>query len=54
VSAQFAGNFVSYDFIAGMYSVSVHPGESGGVKYSNALFPEKEWTPDSLAGSGIR
>lgn len=54
VSAQFNDTFVSYDFIAGMYSLSVHPAEAGGVKYSNALFAEKEWTPDSLAGSGIR
>lgn len=54
VSAQYADTFVSYDFIARMYSLSVHPTESGGVKYSNALFPEKEWSPDSLAGSGIR
>lgn len=54
VPAQFADNFVSYDFIAGMYSLSVHPAEAGGVKYFDALFPEKEWTPDSLAGSGIR
>ncbi|PKO31300.1 MAG: DUF1329 domain-containing protein [Betaproteobacteria bacterium HGW-Betaproteobacteria-7] len=54
VAAQFSANFVSYDFIAGMYSLSVHPGESGGVKYSSTLFPDKEWTPDSMAGSGIR
>ncbi|MNZ88142.1 hypothetical protein D3C78_1070250 [compost metagenome] len=54
VSALFAGNHVSYDFIAGMYSVSVHPAEAGGVKYNDTLFPEREWTPDSMAGSGIR
>lgn len=54
VAAQFSGNFVSYDFIAGMYSMSVHPAEAGGVKYSSTLFPEREWTPDSMAGSGIR
>jgi uncharacterized protein DUF1329 len=54
VSAQFAGSFVSYDFIAGMYALSTHPAEGGGVKYSNSLFAEKEWTADSLAGSGIR
>lgn len=54
VTAQFSSNFVSYDFVAGMYSLSVHPAEAGGVKYSNSLFPEKEWTPDSMAGSGIR
>ena len=45
---------LAYDFIAGMYSLSVHPAEAGGVKYSDALFPQKEWTADSLAGSGIR
>ena len=54
VSALFTGNFVSYDFIAGMYSVSVHPAEGGGVKYSSTLFPDRDWTPDSMAGSGIR
>jgi len=54
VSAQFAACFVSYDFVAGMYALSTHPAEAGGVKYFNTLFPAKEWTPDSLAGSGIR
>jgi hypothetical protein len=54
VSAQFAACYVSYDFVAGMYSLSTHPAEVGGVKYSDTLFADKEWTPDSLAGSGIR
>lgn len=54
VAALFSGNFVSYDFTAGMYSVSVHPAEAGGVKYSDSLFPAREWTPDAMAGSGVR
>lgn len=54
VPAPYADTFVSYDFIAGMYSLSLHPAEVGGVKYSDSLFPDKEWTSNSLAGSGIR
>lgn len=53
-SAEYGDTFVAYDFVAGMYALSLHPAEVGGVKYSNSLFAEKEWTPDSLAGSGIR
>ncbi|WP_445400766.1 DUF1329 domain-containing protein [Zobellella sp. An-6] len=54
VSAPYADTFVSYDFIAGMYSLSLHPAEVGGVKYSDALFADRDWAPGSLAGSGIR
>lgn len=44
----------SYDLIAGNYSLGVNIGEPGlSVKYVAPL-PATEWSPDSLAGSGIR
>jgi hypothetical protein len=53
VPASYADTQVSYDFIAGTYSLSRYRTERGGVRYIDAL-PEMAWTPDSLAGSGIR
>lgn len=53
VPASYADTQVSYDFIAGTYSISRYRTENGGVNYIDPL-PEKAWTPDSLAGTGIR
>jgi hypothetical protein len=53
VPASYADTQVSYDFIADTYSLSRYRTENGGVRYIDAL-PETFWTPDSLAGSGIR
>ncbi len=42
-----------YDFSANMYTLDVYTAETGGVKYIGRL-PEKEWTPEALAGAGVR
>lgn len=54
VGALFSDCTVHYDFIAGMYALSLHPAEGGGVKYVTTLYPEKEWTSEAMAGAGIR
>ena len=42
-----------YDFVAGAYSLTAYTSETGGFRYSEPL-PSRHWTPDSLAGTGIR
>jgi hypothetical protein len=42
-----------YDLIAGIYTLTGYVAETGGVHYGNPL-PEREWTADALAGSGLR
>mgnify|MGYP001765158948 FL=1 len=42
-----------YDLVAGSYTISGLVGPHGGVKYIDNLSPAK-WTPESLAGAGIR
>jgi hypothetical protein len=42
-----------YDLIGGVYSLVGYSAETGGVRPGKPL-PERDWTPDSLAGSGIR
>ena len=44
---------VTYDLIAGMYSVAGHCGIHGGIKFRDP-FPSRDWLPDALAGAGIR
>jgi hypothetical protein len=53
-ATQWGDTFAAYDFVAGMYALSLHPAEVGGVKYANSVFPDKEWSADALAGAGIR
>ena len=52
-SAVFADCNVFYDLIAGAYTVLGLVSETGGVRYIDPP-PEKDWTPDALAGSGLR
>jgi hypothetical protein len=42
-----------YDLITGSYYINLWPG-AGGMKVSDTLTPDSQWTPDSLAGAGIR
>jgi hypothetical protein len=42
-----------YDLIAGTYYINQWPG-AGGMKISDTLQPDSYWTPDNLAGKGIR
>ena len=53
VPAPFADLQGNYDFIAGMYVLNGLYAEKGGVRHGDML-PEKEWSPDALAGSGVR
>jgi hypothetical protein len=45
--------FGHYDFISGQYNINGYVAETGG-KHSVASLPASLWTPDSLAGSGVR
>ncbi len=42
-----------YDLVAGSYYVTGWPG-AYGVEFSDTLRPDSAWTPDSLAGTGVR
>jgi hypothetical protein len=42
-----------YDLIGGNYYVNQWPGASG-VKVSDSMKPDSAWTPDSMAGTGVR
>lgn len=45
--------FGHYDFVSGQYNLNAYNSETGGVR-AVAPRPEREWSPDSLAGTGIR
>ena len=53
VNAVFGDPTVYYDLVAGTYTFNGLILKDGYVKYVKPL-PEKEWSPDALAGSGIR
>ncbi len=42
-----------YDFNANMYTLDCNIAETGGVKYK-AIEPDKNWSPEALAGSALR
>ncbi len=46
-------NYMLYNFAVGAYTVSGLEGAYSGPKYGEVL-PEKEWSPETLAGSGVR
>ena len=48
-----ASPYLIYDLIGGNYSVVALPGSYGGIKYSEPL-SQTQWSPESLAGAGIR
>jgi hypothetical protein len=51
--APYTDAIFSYDLIANSYNLQIHLGDGGNLRYTSP-FPKKEWSPDSLAGSGIR
>lgn len=53
VPAPFSDLQHHYDLISGVYTINGYTAEKGGVRHGGAL-PEKEWSPEALAGSGIR
>jgi hypothetical protein len=53
VNAVNVDNYVFYDFISGAYSVVGSVGATTGMRYIDPL-PASQWSPESLAGSGVR
>ncbi|HJV26996.1 MAG TPA: DUF1329 domain-containing protein [Aromatoleum sp.] len=51
--APYTDMFGHYDLVAGIYSLTGFIAETGGMRPMKPL-PDREWTADSLAGSGIR
>jgi hypothetical protein len=46
-------NHVVYDFGTGNYFLAFLPGPYSGVKYVEPA-PTSDWSPDALAGAGVR
>jgi hypothetical protein len=53
VAAPVANSFGHHDLVDGGYYVLFWPGP-GGVKFPAALLPDTAWTPESIAGQGVR
>lgn len=54
VQAPFADTFAIYDFSSGAYNITGLFGTYGGLKYMTELPRDTAWTPDALAGAGLR
>jgi hypothetical protein len=53
VPAPYSDTQGHYDLVAGLYVLNGWTAETGGVRYV-APYSEREWSPDALAGAGIR
>jgi hypothetical protein len=53
VPAPYTDMFGHYDLAARVYSLTGFIAETGGVRQTKP-YGEREWSPDSLAGSGVR
>jgi hypothetical protein len=53
VPAPYTDMFGHYDLVARVYSLTGFIAETGGVRHTKPL-ADREWTPDALAGAGIR
>jgi hypothetical protein len=51
--APYTDMFCHYDLVARIYALTGYIAETGGMRFTKAL-SDREWTADSLAGSGIR
>ncbi|CAM3999701.1 DUF1329 domain-containing protein [Roseateles saccharophilus] len=51
--APYTDMFGHYDLVSRQYSLTGLIAETGGVRHTKPL-PEREWTADALAGSGVR
>ncbi len=51
--APWADPFLHYDLVSGVYAINGWPGASGWMRFVECP-GEKEWSPDALAGAGIR
>jgi hypothetical protein len=49
----FTTNHAAYDFSTGAYFLAQFPGPRARISYAEPL-PASEWTPDALAGAGVR
>ncbi|RJG08981.1 DUF1329 domain-containing protein [Pseudomonas cavernicola] len=48
-----ASPFMIYDLVGGSYNINGMVGPHGGIKYGESL-SKAQWSPESLAGAGIR
>jgi hypothetical protein len=53
VPAILAQTHGAYDLVSGIYIVNFYFGDTGGVKFISPP-SERDWSPDSMAGSGLR
>lgn len=51
--APYSATHGLYDLVAGSYSLSGYTAQTGGMRHSKPA-PDREWSPDALAGAGIR
>ena len=51
--APYSDMFGHYDVVARLYSLTGFIAETGGLRHTKAL-ADREWSPDALAGAGIR
>jgi Protein of unknown function (DUF1329) len=51
--APFADPFLHHDLVTGVYAINGWPGASGWLRHAGCL-SENEWSPEALAGAGIR
>jgi hypothetical protein len=49
----YSSNHAAYDFGTGNYFMAYFPGQYFGVRYIDPL-PAAQWSPDQLAGAGLR
>jgi hypothetical protein len=53
VPAPWADPFLHYDLVTGVYAINGWPGASGWLRHVECG-GENEWSPDALAGAGLR
>jgi hypothetical protein len=54
VPAPFGDTFAIYDFATGAYNISGLFGPNKGLRYMTQLPKDSAWSPEALAGSGLR
>ena len=54
VEAPFGDTFAIYDFSSGVYNITGLFGAHNGLKYMTQLPRDSEWSPEALAGAGLR
>ncbi len=54
MQAPFGDTFAIYDFSSGAYNITGLFGPNRGLKYMTELPKESAWSPEALAGAGLR